>query len=304
MIGRAHNNWYETHATFRPDNHPIYTRISKRNTPVCKIDFGLYTVHAIVDTGADISAVSTACLRRIPAAHVDMFIGGHDRNVQSVTGSRLEVTGMAHLNFYLGTKRCKQAFITVKNLSKPLIIGSDFLGREKASIDLDLRLMHMGRQSIPLIRKSIPAEQCRVILKPGEIESIRQDDRLKVTPGGNLTIGGSAPDIGPASAAERLAMVNFLWERHGQFAASDLELGTTDLVEFDIEIQDSPPIRQRAYRVPWTQRSLLEQQINNMLEAGVVEPSTSPWSSPVLLVPKKDSTYRFCVDPKGDELPI
>lgn len=33
-----------------------------------------------------------------------------------------------------------------------------------------------------------------------------------------------------------------------------------------------------------------------MLEEGTVEPSTSPWASPIVLVRKKDATYRFCVD--------
>lgn len=40
----------------------------------------------------------------------------------------------------------------------------------------------------------------------------------------------------------------------------------------------------------------LENQVADMLKQGIVQPSTSLFSSPILLVPKKDGGYRFCVD--------
>jgi hypothetical protein len=72
-------------------------------------------------------------------------------------------------------------------------------------------------------------------------------------------------------------------------------LGCTTLVEHEIKTE-SPPIKQRYYPVsPHVQRNI-DLELDEMLKAGVVEKSTSAWSSPVLLIPKKDGTFRFCVD--------
>ena len=52
----------------------------------------------------------------------------------------------------------------------------------------------------------------------------------------------------------------------------------------------------RPYRCPYYQKNEIEKIISKMLQTGVIRPSTSPFSSPVILVRKKDGGYRFCVD--------
>ena len=56
------------------------------------------------------------------------------------------------------------------------------------------------------------------------------------------------------------------------------------------------PIRQAPYRQGHRGRDVQAGEIAKMLEAGVIEPATSEWASPVVLVPKKDGSLRFCIN--------
>ena len=80
------------------------------------------------------------------------------------------------------------------------------------------------------------------------------------------------------------------------FDSPSKPLSLCNLIECDIPTGDARPIRQRAYRTPLTKRTLIEDQINEMLEQGIIRPSSFPYASPVTLVPKKSGEYRFCVD--------
>ena len=80
------------------------------------------------------------------------------------------------------------------------------------------------------------------------------------------------------------------------FSAGPHDLGCTDLIKHHIDTGSSKPVRQPPRRLPWAKRDDAEKCIQEMQEQGIIEPSSSPWSSPVVLVQKKDGTNRFCVD--------
>jgi len=58
----------------------------------------------------------------------------------------------------------------------------------------------------------------------------------------------------------------------------------------------SVPTRQPPYRAGHKSRELITEQVDKMHKAGVIEPAQSEWTSPVVIVTKKDGSPRFCVD--------
>ena len=76
----------------------------------------------------------------------------------------------------------------------------------------------------------------------------------------------------------------------------DEQLGRTALVEHTIDTQGAAPIKQAPRRIPWAKREATEAEVGKMLANGIVEPSDSPWASPLVIVTKKDGTPRICVD--------
>jgi hypothetical protein len=95
---------------------------------------------------------------------------------------------------------------------------------------------------------------------------------------------------------ERAQLSDLLFDYQDVFAIPGGGLGRNDWVLHEIDTGDSPPIKQAPRRVPYQRQKVIDDEVEKMLELGVIEPSDSPWSSPVVLVAKKTGEVRFCVD--------
>ncbi len=91
-------------------------------------------------------------------------------------------------------------------------------------------------------------------------------------------------------------VMEFLLKSADIFALDDSELGQTVLVQHSIDVGDSRPIKQPPRRTPLAYRKKVITMITDMLARGIVIPSKSSWASPIVMVTKKDSTLRLCVD--------
>ena len=80
------------------------------------------------------------------------------------------------------------------------------------------------------------------------------------------------------------------------FSKGPQDLGKTSLAKHEINTGDAVPVHQHPRRLPLAQHEEAFKAVEDMQKQGIIEPSVSPWASPVVLVKKKDGSTRFCVD--------
>ncbi len=106
------------------------------------------------------------------------------------------------------------------------------------------------------------------------------------------------PFIKVAHYSEMKPILLQVLEMHrGAIALPGKPLGVTHCAEHHIKLKPgSNPVYTNAYKLPHSQRQLVEELIKDMLDQGVIQESNFSWNSPLFLVPKNDGTLRPIID--------
>lgn len=96
--------------------------------------------------------------------------------------------------------------------------------------------------------------------------------------------------------AEKQQVESLLVRFQDTFSKHEWDIGLTSLTEHEIPTGDAAPIKQPPRRVPLAHAADEKKAIDDLKSKGVIRDSVSPWSSPIVLVAKKDGSVRPCVD--------
>ena len=165
-----------------------------------------------------------------------------------------------------------------------LCLGSD-IHEESVSILLDENETYCADNSI---------DNANISLCQSIEEDPRFNEYVKTAADMGVTLDNS--DL---SETDKVSFLAFLGKNRDVFAVSLHELGSTSIHKHVIDTGDAAPIKKRFYRQTPQMREETSSQITEMLRAGIIEPSTSGWQAPVVMVKKKCGSYRCAIDYRG-----
>ncbi|KAL0159071.1 hypothetical protein M9458_047147, partial [Cirrhinus mrigala] len=255
-------------------------------------------VKAVLDTGSTYTLMQESLWRQLGGDTSSLTPTSPQRFIM-VDGKVHQATNQSTVNYKWQDKVCSVDTYILKDvhLAFPLIAGLDFLRVAGALLDVG---------------------QSRYSLKTGTSYTFYPFMTSSIIPGPTTTLTGenthnaavtlyyalpptwkpslTTPIPGPvpcwdSDKQEELLQLMVTWPR-----TTSNVLGRTAVEQHKIILSDEVPLKSRAYRVSPFKKKINEDQVDQMLKDHIIEPSFSPWSSPVVLVPKPDGSYRFCVD--------
>jgi hypothetical protein len=162
-----------------------------------------------------------------------------------------------------------------------------------------------GKSYLPILNPSV---QSVVFPARKEIPGVEAIESTEWVTGreeviGNFSLETSPPRSIPEFLRESLEKVPAEYRQEMETLLTryqdlfhDTPFKSTNAADHETDTGDHQPIRSAPYRVSELEREAINTQVEEMLQAGIVKPSSSPWSSPVVMVPKKNGKLHFCPD--------
>lgn len=135
----------------------------------------------------------------------------------------------------------------------------------------------------------IRADQCTEEITPPEsVNTVHEGSRQ------DLTL--EEISVGPVDEQQKLRLLRLLNKYRECFASTLNELGCAKSTKMEIKLVENKPFSYRPYRMSSAQQNIVKEIVDDLLINNIIRESDSEYSSPILLVRKKNGEQRLCVD--------
>ena len=271
--------------------------------------------HVPIIVVKDLSApaiIGMDVLSRFSSFSVDL-----DARLLHLGGHRLQLEARQHgLPTQPVSVRLLQDCVVEPHSERVVYVGADDFGSWPREVVFDPdpeRASRYGVASVPCFVRSDVGNRMPILIHNPGAESVKMygnsvmgqitaatveenAERRKPRREGRAEVDISEADIGDT---DRKKLQRLLNEYRDVFANNEEELGRTHMATFKIITTDGPPVAVRPRRTPYHLRDEVRRQVASMEARGIIRPSVSPWSAPILMVRKTDNSYRFAIDYRG-----
>lgn len=239
-----------------------------------KVNFLNFCEYGLLDTGANISCIG-ASLADADFSKCDTFLPAKS-SVRTADGNIQKTIGSIEVDVSFQNEVHRLKLLIIPKITQRLILGLDFWKSFKLAPDV-FGSAFVSDSVVPLII-------------PHNLHALNVSSVSSVPD--KLNSDNNISTIYPLTYIEKAQLTTII-DLFPSFAKQGL--GRTSLIKHEIDIGDAKPIKQRFYPVSPAVETLMYTEIDRMLSLGVIEPSVSPWSSPMRLVIKPNK-IRLCLD--------
>ena len=245
---------------------------------------------AIVETGA-----STSLISRHMASLVGKPVNPHPHFLLGPIGNVMPIDGEMLAEVTFGKHESTDEFIVVDELYPHVLIGLKFRCNNKCQVDIEhetlkIRIRDRTETTVPLYvgdRLEPPTDEKACVLQTeDEIEEpVVSNEVLEKNDEDVNEIELAASDLQHSQIKEKLSSLIGIYR--DVFALAKDPLGTAIGTEHFIDTNDNPPFKTAPYKVAPYKLPAVQEEIKEMLDKGVIVPSKSPYSSPIVIGPQE-----------------
>lgn len=236
--------------------------------------------HGLLDTGSTVSLVSMDLCKELSLPVTPCNQG---EILKMVDGTPMVPKGRTSVEVEVGSSVACIQFQVVPFLPAPVLLGMDFAQEVHLSLDFSEGWYGTGGGT------GKPLKFPLLGVQPTDLDDTECEidaDHWETRPGPC----GAKLEATPMEHSQLEAVLDEF-----QDVLSDSP-GFTMVDCHRIDVGDATPVRSHPYRMSPERKMALDEEISKLLQSGKIEPSSSPWASPVVMVPKKGGTYRMCID--------